>query len=217
MRIRSHLPEILFLTIAAAVIVYVLFVPPMVGLADSGDFSRLTNWFGLSPAVGDPHDALYLFVIPHWEWHRQLEIHYPSSEVLLVGASLLPMLVMPRDHLYDIRLLGAVHAICFLLVLLLLTRYARSLPLVRRLLLYGLVVFMFADVGYLAYFRSFFSEPAGFLFTGAVVAFALALVADREPGRRRTVLTVGYFASCVLLITAKLQYFPFAFPLAVLG
>ena len=217
MRIQRYLPEVLFIAAIAGILVYLLFAHPIVGVANNGDFSRLTDWFGLKPAVSHPRDALYLFTVRLWEWHRQFEIHYPSSEVLFIGASLLPALALSRGGLYDIRFLGGTHAVLFLLVMLLLTQYTRTLPLGRRLLLYGLTAFMFADIGYVAYFNSFFSEPAGFIFLGATVAFALVLVAYREPGRRRMLLIAGYFISSLLFSTAKLQNFILAIPLAALG
>ncbi len=215
-QIRGHLPEILFLAVTAAIVIYVLFIPPMVGIADSGDFSRLMNWFGLSPAC-DPQDAVHFYVTRLYEWHKHFEVHYPSTELLFIAMALPINMVLTRNGLFDIRVLGGIHVLGFLLVLFLLTRYARTLPLGRRLVLYALIAFMFADIGCIQYFNSFFCESASFIFLGATMACALALTADCTPGRRRAILLAGFFASAALLTAAKMQNFIAAFPLAVLG
>src|SRR5579864_6852333 len=113
MNLRQILAWIL-IAAAAAILSYQLFIPPIVGLADQGDFARIIGRFGYAP---EDKSATIAFVarkyvrdpasrLPEWE--------QPSSEYLFVGAAILLNKLFSRDGKLDIVMIGAVHALAFL-------------------------------------------------------------------------------------------------------
>ena len=61
---------------------------------------------------------------------------------------------------------------------------------------------MFCDVGYIAYFNSFYSEPASFIFACFVVGIALRLIVER---RYTALEALALLAAVVLFASAKPQ------------
>lgn len=214
---RSGALERIFVAVCLLVLVYQLFIGGTIGLANSGDFSRIMNWVGIHYASNDPVQQRFFFVHRLFEWTPKLELHYPSSEVFLVAAALPVSLIMHRHVVFDIRALGIVHMLCYLFVLALLTRFTRTLRFRNRILIYILAIFIFLDVGFVAYFNSFYSEPASLLFLAAAVAFALVGAAN-DPTRKHAYLPfVGFLVSLILFASAKTQNAVSAIPLAFLA
>ena len=54
------------LGLLAALLVGQLLIPPIVGLADQGDFDRLWRWFGIESAVTDPEQRYFRYLIREW-------------------------------------------------------------------------------------------------------------------------------------------------------
>ena len=74
---------------------------------------------------------------------------------------------------FDIRWLGAVHGILLLSALYVLLRCLRALPPWRAMLVAAAAIGIFTDVGYVAYFNTFFTDTAALL--GLLLATALAV------------------------------------------
>ena len=149
---------------AAAILAYQLFIPPVIGLADQGDFKRTLGRFGYGAVHADGSlniawvESKYA---PNSNF-RERDWDQFSSEYLFVGAALLFNQVFSKDGGLDITLMGLIHALAFLAIFarfLLVTRNCR----VRALPWIGALV-VFTDVGYVAYWNSFYAEPASGLF-----------------------------------------------------
>jgi hypothetical protein len=82
------------------------------------------------------------------------------------------------------------------------------------MILAGLLILVFGDPGYVAYFNSFYSEGTAVVFLGLGMGSALFLITGRSRG---TLPLVGYFLASALFITSKPSYIPLALPLAVFG
>ena len=161
---------------AAAILAYQLFIPPIVGLADQGDFIRTIGRFGYGPQhhgsleykyverkyIPDPH-----YRAPYWE--------QANSEYLFAGAALLLNQLLSKDGALDITVMGLVHALAFLAV------FARLLWVARRhrawALLWIAALVALTDAGYAVYWNSFYAEPASAMF------FLLLLAETVEIGR----------------------------------
>src|ERR1700736_3691879 len=99
---------------AAAVLFYQLFIPPIVGLADQGDFIRTVGRFGYGPQHRG--DLKYIYVEPKYgrnSGYRAPEWEQANSEYLFVGAALLLNKLVSRDDALDIRIVGLVHVVAF--------------------------------------------------------------------------------------------------------
>jgi len=222
--------------IAAAVMIYLLFVPPVIGVADNGDFNRVMGAAGI--AYADPNEsyAARYFGFAHQFYHYGgfTSGGYVSTHVLLVAlAGGLGRLI--DLHTFDIRVLGFCYAALMLSAVWLIVRYA---PTVRRKridaiavsMLAVILIVVFCDVGYTAYYQSFFGEPyalvATLLALGACLAIAWrtgagSLERDNDaPQTERppTAWLLGLFvAAGVALATSKIQNAPIGFLFAFLA
>ncbi|MGH9593211.1 MAG: hypothetical protein ACRD5L_08975 [Bryobacteraceae bacterium] len=148
---------------AAAILGYQLFVPPIIGLADQGDFRRTIGKFGYGPEHGGSLNIAWVErkYVPSQNF-RSRPWEQVSSEYLFTGAAVLLDRLVSRDGNFDLVVMGFVHAIIFLAI------FARFLFVTRDLrarwfLWLGALV-VFTDIGYTAYWNSFYEEPASGLF-----------------------------------------------------
>src|SRR6185295_2972033 len=197
-----HASSAIALLLATAAVIFQCFVPPVVGLADNGDFPKIAGRLD----VGNPlfskdvvrfADLKYV-VDSKYHWDSR----FYSSELLLFAAAFGVDSIHGKPDTFDLRLLGAVHAAIFLLA------FYRLLPLLTplrpaiRTALLCLILLFFTDVMYVGYFNSFFMDTAAFLFLMlAAVSFLRAL-------RWQKLLDRWLFvASSMLLVTSKTQHF----------
>src|SRR6185369_6299378 len=97
---------------------YELFTPPVVGMANNGDFGKMIARFNL----GAPFENEFKYAAT--KYNCDLKYHYDSgiysSELIFVYAALGLNHLVARDGLVDIRAIGAVHSALFLFTLYLL-------------------------------------------------------------------------------------------------
>lgn len=84
---------------------------------------------------------------------------------------------------------------------------------VRGLLLGAALLFVFFDIGYLAYFNSLFGEPVSMIFMLLTFAFGLKLAAREEAGSGLLVLL---FVAALFLGSAKIQNAPLGLAFALI-
>jgi len=189
-----------------------LFWPPMVGLASNGDFERMMHWGRFEYVTAD-YDEKYFNWINHdfritqspWRAWRG----FGSSEVIFVKlGAILGSLFIPGDR-FDLRVMGLVHLLAFLAAIWLLMRGWRVATRLSPLYLLPGLLFIFCDVGYTAYFNSFYSEPASLIFLLAMVGAGFTLV-PQEHQRLGLLLFCGMAG---LFIAAKPQNFALIPPL----
>jgi hypothetical protein len=196
--------------LSASILAYQLLIPPIVGLADQGDFVRVIGRFGYSQAPTAP-SGKYEYVparfqpgglrVPEWE--------QPSSESLFVAAALVLNKVVSKDGGFSIQTLGVVHTVAFLLI------YARLLRATRLrgcLLLWIGATLILTDVGYVAYWNSLYREPASGLFCLLLIAESILLC---RSGTVSTKAIVRWIVWAVLLVLAKEQNTALAVLLAI--
>lgn len=208
--------EFVVLALVAAGILYQVLLPPVVGLANNGDFERLMGQAGLSYAAPDSRGDRFEFVELHFRTDRPSEpmAGYFSSEVIFVDTALILAKVTSAHEFFDLRVLGALHATVFLTGLALVLFATRTLPSPSRWVSSVLVLLVFTDVGYVSYFNSLYREAAALIFLVLIVGCALLHIRVREP---RFGLLLAYFFAAALFVTAKPQYAPQALLLAGFG
>ncbi len=207
MWLRKHLLEVVTALGLAILLGPELLVPPVVGLANNGDFYRIAPQAGVyyinpgRPETEDPDAAAYVSRHYRTAAPKNPQGYYSSGLALMWLARGLNDLVR-RDGLFDIRFLGAVHlgALIFAVTILLgaLGRYRAAL----RWTVATLACFMLSDVGYFSFFNSFYSESATLIF---LVLWLAAVF--RLPGRDASLsIRDGFFLVCCgLFLTAKPQ------------
>jgi hypothetical protein len=202
------------LAAAAAILTWQLFVPPIVGLADQGDFARMIGRFGYGPA--DKSEPYYIAFVPRKfvrdPSFRVPGLERPESEDLFVGFAVLLNKVISHDGTLDIEVIGLVHALAFLAAfwrLLVVTTGLRWAPV-----LWVGALLILTDVGYAAYWNSFYAEPSSCTFFLLVLAETIAIL--RGEGASPWAYA-RWSLWAALFVGAKFQNFPLAILLAPLA
>jgi hypothetical protein len=186
-------------------------LPPQVGAADNGDFTKVTGWLSLANPLGDAHVLRFADLNFSFDAKFHYLSGFYSSEVLLAGVAIGLNRFVSQAGNFDIRVMGLVHTAVFLVTWWLLLPLVQGLPRARRYVLLGLAAAMFTDVMYVEYFNSFFMDAASLLFLLlAVVAYLRATRWQRATDRWILVLAVA------MLVTSKTQHFLLALPFAAL-
>ncbi len=209
---RSNLNLGIAVCVAASLGGWQLFVPPIVGLADQGDFVRLIGPFGYAPVPkGAEHKYSFLtrrFVKDNT--YRAAAWEQTTSEFLFVGLAFGINRLLGHGSTFDITVIGAVHFVAFLAAFTRLLFVTRFLQLYR--IIWVLATFILTDVAYVAYWNSFYSEPSSCIWFLFLLAETVAICAQAKLSTR-SVLCWTIFA--VLLISAKTQNAPLALALSI--
>jgi hypothetical protein len=164
--------EAALLTVCAAILAAQLFVPPFIGLADNGDFPKVTGRLSLGPRDGGEnfiHFVSDYLLSPRYSWKSDTL----STELPLAWLATRLSRTTKEGDAFDIRWLGAIHAILLLGALYILICALRPLPRWPRLLIAAAAIFIFTDVQYVSYFNSFYTDAAALL--GLLLMVALAV------------------------------------------
>lgn len=204
----------LFIAVLAAagvILVYQLFIPPIVGLADQGDFIRTIGRFGYGP---QHHGALeYVYVEPKYipdPHYRSPGWEQANSEYLFVAAALLVNKVVSKDGTLDITVAGLVHAIAFLAAFTRLLWVTRNLK--GRALIWIGALIVLTDAGYAIYWNSFYAEPASCIFFLLLLAETVQFTCS---GKLTPALILRWSLWSILWVLAKPQNAPLGLILAV--
>ena len=204
------------LAAAAAAIVTILMIPPIVGLADNGDFDRVGTPSGLVSVHARPEDRFYSWMQPRFAYApRTADLSaFRTSETCLVEIAIAAAKLLSRAPRFDVRFLGTVHAALLLVALGMLVHAAGILPAAAQAAAAVLLVFFFTDPGYLAPFQSLYSQTASLLFlllTAAIVARSIG------HGRLAGAWMPAYFLAAAFFVCSKPQESIQAILLAPLG
>jgi hypothetical protein len=178
--------------------------PPVLGLADNGDYQRVMAWAGLDHST-DVHDERYFAFLR--TTYRILPLGstqggYISSEALIALAARLAATTFGAGTVLDLRVLAAIHIALYVLAFGLMLRAARGLEPAAQLLAAALLVFFFTDIGYIGPFNSFYSQTASLLFLMLTAALAAEAVARGELSGARLVL---FYVCAAGFVTSKPQ------------
>lgn len=170
-------------------------------MADNGDFGKVAGSLCLAstePETGNFFHPLYVRAKANC-----FQSHVPTSEFALAWlASTLQQTVGDRTR-FDIRWLGAIHSLLFLGFYYAVLTMLRPLTGVARLALSLLALWIFADIGLLAYFNSFYTDTPAALGGLAAAMAAANLLAARKPAPLDLIL---FGLAALLLITSKAQH-----------
>ncbi len=199
--------------IGLGLILYLLFLQPFVGVADNGDFLRMMNTVGLHYYGEESYaDRFFSYSHSRFSYENLFLGFYPSSQILLV---LLPRLLSGIFHgsYFDIRLLAAVYGLLLLAATWLTVKLGAKRSYVLGLLLAAAVLFVFYDIGYLAYFNSLFGEPVSMVFMLLTFALGLRLTAKEKPSGRDLTL---FMIAVLFLVCSKIQNAPVGIAFALI-
>jgi hypothetical protein len=191
-----------------------LFVPPIIGLADQGDFVRLLGPLGYAPVPKGPEHKYWYVTRTYVKdpSYREPRWEQATSEFIPAGIAIALNTLFGNPDTFDITVFGITHTVLFLLALARLFYVTRSLAMYR--VVWALMLLVLTDVGYVAYWNSLYTEPASCLWFLFFLAESINLCNSREISIG-PVLRWSIFA--VLWIAAKSQNAALSVPLAVYG
>jgi hypothetical protein len=190
--------------IFSALLAWQLFLPGFIGLANNGDFGKITGWLGLAPTKG--WDASYFaYFEPDYTWSERnfASRGFVSSEIPLAGLGQRLANATHEGAHFDIRILGAVHAALYVAAFVVFMGTLRSLRLWARLTIAAVAVFFFTDVNYVAYLNSLYMDVPAIcgllLMVTSAVWICLADTAERSG-------ILLYTFGALLFVTSKTQH-----------
>lgn len=145
--------KVLWLVLFLLPVVWQLWVPPYIGLADNGDFGKVTGRYALAPQDPGPQ-ATFLFFNRIWKadpsafWLSE----YWGFEVWLAKLALW----IGGTNPFDMRWIGLIHALIFAVAAWLWIGASRTANLAKIVIL--------TDVAYVSYFQSFYFDAATIVF-----------------------------------------------------
>ena len=202
------------LAVAVGILVFQVLVPPVIGLADNGDFGKISLKFSLrvpyNPGAlpGSPYINLRWEFDPESHWKSG----FHSAETLVVNVAVQLNRLINGDDYFDLRCLGAVHAGLFLLAFAFFAPLTGAVRPVLQAGLLALAILFFCDAMYSTYYNSFYMDAAAFVFLMLALVF---LVRAARPGVDGPIDAWAAVLFSVLMLWAKSQHALLAIPLIV--
>lgn len=93
------------IALLAALLIFQLLVPPILGLADQGDYGRLWTWFGIESEIADPNQRFFRYLIRQWRIDPNAAVSsgFVSADLLFVAASTQLNALLFETGTYDLR------------------------------------------------------------------------------------------------------------------
>ncbi len=198
--------------LVALLVLVQLMSPPLLGVANNGDFERIMKWGGLEYVTPDYDEKYFNWINREFRFARspwRAWYGFGSTEAIFVKLGAIIGWLLPGDR-FDLRILGCVHLLAFIVAFRLLMKGWQAITLASPFLLLPGFLLIFCDLGYTAYFNSFYSEASSLIFLLATAGAGLLLAAE-QPKRTQTLMV---FCLCAgLFIGAKPQNFTLIAPL----
>ncbi len=194
------------LALCAGLVSWQLFVPPSLGLADNNDYAKLIG----RVCLGGEHP---LFEYVGFQYHYAAEYCWNSG---LITSAVLPLSVALTvakpfsGSQFDVRWLGAVYAVLFLLVFAAVQRLVRGLRPIARVSAPAAVLVVFCSASYIPSFDSFYFDTTSYVFLWCGILLCVRLLLCEK------VTTWDYLAALagvVVFETSKSQHTALALPL----
>lgn len=203
-------------TLAASLIVgYLLFVPPINGYADNGDFARVIYVNGIYPLTNHYTYLKYLHL--HYgimQYYNEHQAMLFSSQGMFIKLAIFLNQVFYSKKIFDIRFIGVVYYFLYLGgIYFLTTALTFKTKKKTNYVIAILVVLIFADSSWTLYFNSFFAEPI--MIIAMLYLTASIMLLGKNCKHQITIFTI-YLVACLILITVKQQNAPLALSLALL-
>ena len=189
---------------AAAILSYQLILPPVVALADNGDFARVIGRFDLWAKVHKTYiysDTVYVF-----DGSRHWAGEFYSTEIPLAAAAIGLNSLVSKDGNFDIRVIGCVHSTLFLLALWLFAPVLMGASRRARFIVSALVLLFYCDLMYVAGLNSFYMDEPAYLFLLLSIVFYLRAVRWGRPEDAAALI-----ACAALMAGSKTQHVLLAF------
>ena len=179
-----------------------LLLPGFVGIANNGDFAKVSGWLCLRPRGPETN---FLYFQPDYMWlaRNYWDSPYHSSETILAWLATRLAGATHEGAAFDIRWLGAIHSALYLAAFGILLAALRGLGRRLQTALALLPLLIFTDVCYTAYLNSFYMDAAALCALLLMAASAVWMTANPSP--RAAPLAVFALAA-LQFVTSKTQH-----------
>ncbi|GKU26171.1 hypothetical protein [Clostridium folliculivorans] len=172
-KIKINLSDSLFISFAIILIslicIFTLFIKPVIGIADNGDFYRIISQSGLYHLSKNDNDIFFGYFTRYYgiyKYYNENGMMLLSTQAILIRIALFLNKIFKDGYIFDIKYLAILYVITMdfaayfiiksLIINIELKRY--------KLLTILLFVLIFCDTGYIAYFNSFYGEAVNLSF-----------------------------------------------------
>ena len=206
----NYIIQLIILLVIGGILLNTLFLYPIVGKCDNGDFGRLLLYGGLWDLSSSYKKIYDRFV------HLNYLISEPDVFILfgknwVSGSILLKLAVFIslfshqfNNKLFDIRYLAFVYSIVFIWAIFLIVNFKRLSPLLKAAVGICIILF-FTDTSYISYFNSFYGEAGTIVFFFLNIGIYLNLITKEKPLIRHFVY---FFIASGGFLTSKAQELP---------
>ena len=203
--------EVVAVLAAAGILIFLLFVPPIIGLANDGDFQRIIAAFSLG-AVDTQDEFKYINTPLEFNGRHYLKGTFDSSEHYVAFVAIaIDSMVHRQGGEFDLRAIGLVHGAIYLMAFALALRLTRGAKVWARAGAIGVLLLVSMDVLYVSQMNAFYQDTAALIF----LALSAALVCRVLTYQRRRD-AIGLVIALLLLAASKTQHAPLLFPVLVL-
>jgi len=204
----------LCLTVFLSLLAWQLFLPPVTGLSDNNDFSKVLGPAHICIASRDNLNSYFVTGYaagPQCQWSGG----FTSSEILFVDLARYLSRPFTGRYYFDLRASAAVHVAVLAGAMALFLRITRRQRPLVRFLLPPLAILMFTDVAYAAYLNSAYMDNASWVLL--LLLAAIAAAACTGPEKARQWLAPCYGLTGLLLVFSKAQHAVLGVPFAGLA
>lgn len=212
-------PPLLAVLVIGIVTSILLFVPPVNGLADNGNYYRILNGSGLYIQNIKDHSYLSYFQkdFSIMQYYNQSSSIFISSQQLFITLAIWLNKLFYSAYQFDIRFLGAVYLLFYLPGIYLLVRgLSAGLSKGRSYLVSLFVIFLLGDTSYTIYFNSFYPEAVSLIASLYIFASVIYLYRTTGLGKRGLIWFLLFISAVILLGVTKRQ-FSLIFGLLIMG
>ncbi len=207
--------EIAAVSVAAIILAYLLFVRPVVGVADNGDFNRIMGSSGLTYLTDNYNDKYFNYLTREYGTLQTglFDGGYFSTEIVLVRAArIINNLFLQDTGTFDIRFLALIYSLIFLISIFLVLKYIDPGSRLWAFITAAAAIMIFTDIGYLSYFNSLYGEAVSYISLFLMLGCIFYICSRSRP----SVFSLLFFIiSAVFLTGAKSQNAPVGIVLVI--
>ncbi|MGE5614065.1 MAG: DUF6273 domain-containing protein [Bacillota bacterium] len=227
---KNNFYKLIMIFAAVMVLAGTLFIGYTTGLSDNGDFNRVIAPNRISYEEGSREPFVFtsrykLSIVGKNTFDKiintlfSLDSKYVTTQNIFIKLSILANLVFnaatgANYGIYNIEWLGAVYCALFSLALGIAFFMFRSGKRWLDICFCILMLFFFCDIGYTAYFNSFYGEALQFLSLIFIFACLIAMIFSRKPS---VIYCILYFAGTILFAGSKFANIPVGVLMALAG
>lgn len=192
---------------AALIALFVLFYPPMPGVADQGDFYRVMAVTGLGK-VTTP------------DWYKYVTTEYkilPMNYTRLFGVIPTTSMIYPiflarqaaiiiGSEYFSTKILALVYTVMYISSLYMCFKWLRFKRVATGIFFVALSLFILMDGNYLVWFNSLYGEPM--MFTGLIIFISCFLYVSKHMEEINVKKILLLFMAALLFLGSKPQVFP---------